>query len=258
MKVEKLKPKRIDNMKKTFVITVLFVLFGAGLQVGRGQTFTAAYSDTDGLNQIGSQNLLTFYWNFDPAGSSTWTWAVFGFQGTWYYCNYEGNVWGELATETDDGSTIAFSTAQFGGIAPNAITTDNSMNTLVFTNSASTVIIDLNLDSNSNLSLNAVTAGASRNSVTKLAVSKIDGSQTTSTIVQNPMVMTSALLAGGDLRLACGGMAGTNYVLERAFSLTSPDWTAQATNAADANGVVIFTNTPVADSLNFWRVRSQP
>ena len=72
------------------------------------------------------------------------------------------------------------------------------------------------------------------------------------------MQMTGQLLGAGGMQIACGGMARTNYALDRTFNLAAPDWVPQATNAAGVNGVVVFTNTPVATTNNFWRVRSVP
>jgi alpha-tubulin suppressor-like RCC1 family protein len=54
------------------------------------------------------------------------------------------------------------------------------------------------------------------------------------------------------------GLAGTNYALDRSFSLTPVNWIAQKTNTANGSGVVLFTNAPNTASNNFWRVRSVP
>jgi hypothetical protein len=54
------------------------------------------------------------------------------------------------------------------------------------------------------------------------------------------------------------GIAGTNYALDRSFSLASPSWVPQATNSAGTGGVLAFTNTPNAVTNNYWRVRSVP
>ena len=71
--------------------------------------------------------------------------------------------------------------------------------------------------------------------------------------------MLGALLSGADIRLTYLGFAGTNYVLDRTFNLSPPvNWVPLATNPADANGVLIFTNTPNKATNNFWRIRSVP
>ncbi len=66
------------------------------------------------------------------------------------------------------------------------------------------------------------------------------------------------LLSGGKVLLSLAGIAGTNYALDRAYSLAPPNWLPQVTNAADSAGVVVFTNTPVSTTNNFWRIRSVP
>jgi alpha-tubulin suppressor-like RCC1 family protein len=65
-------------------------------------------------------------------------------------------------------------------------------------------------------------------------------------------------LSGGNASLSYMGIAGTNYVLERTFSLSPANWTPQATNPAGAGGVLVFTNAPNPDTNNFWRVHSLP
>ena len=66
------------------------------------------------------------------------------------------------------------------------------------------------------------------------------------------------LLSRGNVGLSFVGMAGTNYELDRSFSLSPANWVPQATNAADSNGALVFTNTPNATTHNFWRIRSVP
>jgi Regulator of chromosome condensation (RCC1) repeat len=66
------------------------------------------------------------------------------------------------------------------------------------------------------------------------------------------------LLTGGKMGLSFVGMAGTNYELDRSFSLSPATWLPQATNPAGADGTLAFTNTPDATTNNFWRVRSAP
>lgn len=70
--------------------------------------------------------------------------------------------------------------------------------------------------------------------------------------------VTAALLTDGNMRFSYVGIAGTNYALDRAFSLNSPSWSPQATNTADGTGAVAFTNMPNQTTANFWRVRSVP
>jgi alpha-tubulin suppressor-like RCC1 family protein len=65
-------------------------------------------------------------------------------------------------------------------------------------------------------------------------------------------------LSGSNVGLSYVGIAGTNYELERSFSLSPPNWVPQVTNPAGAGGVLIFTNTPYATTNNFWRIRSVP
>jgi alpha-tubulin suppressor-like RCC1 family protein len=63
-------------------------------------------------------------------------------------------------------------------------------------------------------------------------------------------------LSGGNVRLSYVGMTGTNYALDRSFSLEPVNWVPQMTNPAGAGGALDFTNTPNPASNNFWRVRS--
>ncbi|HSY19840.1 MAG TPA: hypothetical protein VK815_15970 [Candidatus Acidoferrales bacterium] len=235
-------------MKRAFIILALLAL--TGLELRADNTFTATYVDTDGLDQIGSQNNITFYFNFDPAGDTTWTWAVFGWQNNWYFCNYTGDVWGAFTPLTDDGTNISFTTDQFGGVSPDCVTVGNSITNVMFAEGASAVYINLNLDpSGTNLLSDAA-------SVTNGAIPHV-------TIITFPpvapaMQLTGQLLGNGDMRLTCGGISGTNYALDRTFNLVAPAWVPQATNIAGANGLVIFTNTPDPTANNFWRVRSVP
>ncbi len=66
------------------------------------------------------------------------------------------------------------------------------------------------------------------------------------------------LLNGGNVGLAYVGIAGTNYELDRSFSLSPANWVPQVTNPADSSGALVFTNTPDATTNNFWRIRSAP
>jgi alpha-tubulin suppressor-like RCC1 family protein len=65
-------------------------------------------------------------------------------------------------------------------------------------------------------------------------------------------------LLEGDMQLAFVGIAGANYALDCAFNLAPSDWVPQNTNAADSVGVLVFTNTPIPGTNNFWRIRSVP
>jgi alpha-tubulin suppressor-like RCC1 family protein len=66
------------------------------------------------------------------------------------------------------------------------------------------------------------------------------------------------LLSRGDVSLSFVGIAGANYALDSSFSLSSPNWLPLATNAADVNGILVFTNTPDPTTCNFWRIHSVP
>jgi len=66
------------------------------------------------------------------------------------------------------------------------------------------------------------------------------------------------LMGGGNMRLSFVGIAGTNYALDRSFSLASSNWVPQLTNPAGAGGVLVFTNAPNKATNNFWRIRSVP
>ncbi len=70
--------------------------------------------------------------------------------------------------------------------------------------------------------------------------------------------ISAQLLSGGNVWLSFVGMAGTNYALDRSFSLMPANWVPQVTNPAGAGGVLVFTNTPDTTTNNFWRIRSVP
>ena len=70
--------------------------------------------------------------------------------------------------------------------------------------------------------------------------------------------ISSQFLSGGKMRLSFVGIAGGNYALDRSFNLSPANWIPQVTNPADANGNLIFTNTPDSTTNNFWRIRSVP
>jgi hypothetical protein len=66
------------------------------------------------------------------------------------------------------------------------------------------------------------------------------------------------LMGGTNMQLFFVGIAGTNYALDRATSLSPPNWIPQATNPAGPFGVLVFTNAPDPATNNFWRIRSVP
>ena len=76
---------------------------------------------------------------------------------------------------------------------------------------------------------------------------------------QYPALITCQRLAGSDLQFSYeGGIAGNSYALERSLTLAPADWIPQITNLAVESGTLLFTNTPVANTNNFWRIRSVP
>jgi sugar lactone lactonase YvrE len=79
---------------------------------------------------------------------------------------------------------------------------------------------------------------------------------TVSTPVYNQIVLQR--ISGGRIQFAFSGLPGTNYVLERTFTLAPANWIPQFTNLADVNGNLIFSNSPVSTTNNFWRIRSVP
>jgi hypothetical protein len=70
--------------------------------------------------------------------------------------------------------------------------------------------------------------------------------------------ISSPVLNNGKMSLSFVGIGGGNYALDRSFSLAPANWIPQITNRADANGNLIFNNTPVITTNNFWRIRSVP
>jgi alpha-tubulin suppressor-like RCC1 family protein len=70
--------------------------------------------------------------------------------------------------------------------------------------------------------------------------------------------ITGQLLGGTNMRLSFVGIANANYELDRATTLSPPNWIPQVTNAASSFGVLAFTNPPDASTNNFWRIRSVP
>jgi uncharacterized repeat protein (TIGR03803 family) len=70
--------------------------------------------------------------------------------------------------------------------------------------------------------------------------------------------ISNPVLNNGKMCLSFVGISGGNYALDRSFSLSPANWIPQITNPADANGNLIFTNTPDSTTNNFWRIRSVP
>ena len=70
--------------------------------------------------------------------------------------------------------------------------------------------------------------------------------------------ISAQLLDWGDISLSYIGMAGTNYALDRSFSLMPANRLPLVTNPADPNGTLVLTNTPDSTTNNFWRIRSVP
>lgn len=71
--------------------------------------------------------------------------------------------------------------------------------------------------------------------------------------------LTGLPLSGGTMQFSYVGYPATNYALDRTFNLEPPiSWAGQRTNTMNVSGVLMFTNTPVAGTNNFWRVRAVP
>ncbi len=70
--------------------------------------------------------------------------------------------------------------------------------------------------------------------------------------------ISGQLLDGTNMQLSFVGIANANYALDRATSLSPPNWMPQATNPAGSFGVLVFTNPPDATTNNFRRIRSVP
>jgi alpha-tubulin suppressor-like RCC1 family protein len=70
--------------------------------------------------------------------------------------------------------------------------------------------------------------------------------------------ISGQLMAGTKMQLNFVGIANANYALDRASSLSPPNWIPQATNPAGSFGPLVFTNAPDATTNNFWRIRSVP
>jgi uncharacterized repeat protein (TIGR03803 family) len=93
----------------------------------------------------------------------------------------------------------------------------------------------------------------------------VGGSESNGTIFQlaldqGPSASSITLhpVSGAKIQLDYTGNPGTNYVLEAAYSLSSPvTWAPIATNIAANDGSIHFTNTVTATNT-YWRIRSSP
>jgi len=74
----------------------------------------------------------------------------------------------------------------------------------------------------------------------------------------NQIQTTGQPLGGTNIQLSFVGVANANYALDRATSLSPPNWIPQATNPAGSFGALVFTNPPDVTTNNFWRIRSVP
>jgi sugar lactone lactonase YvrE len=70
--------------------------------------------------------------------------------------------------------------------------------------------------------------------------------------------VASQLLGDGTMQLSFVGISAGKYALDSTVSLSPANWLPQATNRADANGNLIFTNAPDPTTNDFWRIRSVP
>jgi hypothetical protein len=70
--------------------------------------------------------------------------------------------------------------------------------------------------------------------------------------------ISGRLLSSTNMQLSFVGIAAAKYALDRSSSLSPANWAPQATNPASPVGALVFTNTPDANTNNFWRIRSVP
>jgi len=70
--------------------------------------------------------------------------------------------------------------------------------------------------------------------------------------------ISGRLMGGTNMQLSFVGIANAKYALDRASSLSPPNWIPQVTNPAGSFGALVFTNPPDATTNNFWRIRSVP
>ena len=126
---------------------------------------------------------------------------------------------------------------------------------------AAPTAISLTGQTNTSLTLVSVTNGNAANYF--VVVTNNWGSVTSSfaSLIIVPVgynQISRPVLNNGKMSLSFVGLQGTNYALDRSFSLSPANWIPQATNPADANGNMIFTNAPDPTTNNFWRIRSVP
>jgi hypothetical protein len=114
---------------------------------------------------------------------------------------------------------------------------------------------------NSTLTLNSIQTNAAANysvNVTNIAGGVTSSNATLTVVMAGYNQISRPVLNNGKMSLSFVGIGGGNYALDRSFSLSPANWIPQITNPADANGNLIFTNTPDATTNNFWRIRSVP
>lgn len=77
--------------------------------------------------------------------------------------------------------------------------------------------------------------------------------------ILGPYNQISGQVGGGTkMQLSFVGIANANYVLDRSFSLSPPNWIPELTNTANSFGALVFTNVLDPATNNFWRVRFVP
>ena len=71
--------------------------------------------------------------------------------------------------------------------------------------------------------------------------------------------LVGTLSPGGDMKFSYVGYPASKYALDRTLDLAPPvNWNGQETNTMTISGVLLFTNSPVPGTNNFWRIRSVP
>ena len=71
--------------------------------------------------------------------------------------------------------------------------------------------------------------------------------------------LVGTLSSGGDMDFSYIGYPASRYALDRTFNLSPQvNWIGQETNTMTISGVLLFTNSPVPGTNNFWRIRSVP
>ena len=173
---------------------------------------------------------------------------------------------------------LAVPTVQFVGgsgssAGGNAVVSNRMVTTIIITNTGSGYTtpptiqigapsaIALTGQTNATLTLVSVTNGNAANYF--VVVTNNYGSITSSiaSLIVAPVgynQISTPVLSNGKMSLSFVGVQGTNYALDRSFTLSPANWIPQVTNPADANGNLIFTNAPDPTTNNFWRIRSVP